>query len=154
METVVGRESHCDVNVDEWRPEIEHFRRVSEKLGTAMRGRNISTEWGEADRQKALTPGEKNLLKLQVHIFKVPANVRRARWTSRPRLVDVAMVPAWNSKKLYKRNRSSSPLKIKKDSTRYRLFGRKKGRPRQPTPGYDGEMLYMLMFCMSGFGMQ
>ena len=127
-----------------WRPDIEDFRRVSAKLTSVMRARNMSLEWTAEDRQKTLTPAENQLLHVQAEIIEVPENVRRARWNSRPRLVDVAMVPAWNSKKLYKRNRSSCPLKIRKESTRYRLFGRRKGRPRQPTPGYDGEMLYVL----------
>ena len=41
-----------------WRPDIEDFRRVSAKLTSVMRARNMSLEWTAEDRQKTLTPAE------------------------------------------------------------------------------------------------
>ena len=46
--------------------------------------------------------------------------------------------PPEMTKGCHKRARSSSPLKIKSEDMRRRMYGRKRGRPRIPTPGYDG----------------
>ena len=64
----------------------------------------------------------------------------RGRHGSWPRLDDVKMTPHYLTKIKggTKRSTSSSPYRLKNDMTRERLFGKKPGRPRVHTPGYDG----------------
>ena len=79
-----------------------------------------------------------HLLNVVGEAMSVPKGMISARWASHPRGKDVEVVPDPLPRETASRNRSSSPMKIKKETTRNRLFARRQGRPRQPLRGYDG----------------
>ena len=91
----------------------------------------LDKTWVEVDREVLLTRAGNELPEVAV---------RREGHHTWPRDKDVKVKFKYRTTLRTKRCVSASPLRIRNDNVRSVLFGRKRGRPRVYTPGFDGRI--------------
>ena len=105
---------------------------MNEWLNDGMKDKlnRLEKKWKEVDEDVLVELATKE----SMHVAR--SRLRNPSWQ---RQADVKIKTDYRENNRTKRCVSSSPFRIRSDNARSRLFGRKRGRPRLFTPGYDGK---------------